>query len=143
VTALGVDARLVVAHSDWVRIVSLGATKIGGALPGITRHLRDKLAAAEIVDDERLPLDVASIGARVRYSGAGWRSPDEVELVFPWDAAPELGRVSVFSPLGAALLGVRVGGIATWESPRGRTFAWTVDGVNAPRRRAMPSRLSA
>jgi regulator of nucleoside diphosphate kinase len=143
VSALGADARLVIAHSDWVRIVSLAATKIGRALPELTRQLHDKLAIAAIVADERLPLDVASVGARVRYSGAGWRSPDEVELVFPWDAAPELGRVSVFSPLGAALLGVRVGGLAVWTSPRGRRFEWSVDGVHARPRLVAASRLSA
>lgn len=142
-SALRAETRLVVAHSDWVRVVSLAATKIGRALPEITRQLHEKLAAAVIVPDERLPLDVASIGARVRYSGAGWRSPDEVELVFPWDAAPELGRVSVFSVLGATLFGVRVGGLAAWESPRGRRFEWCVEGVHAPPRTPVSSRLSA
>jgi regulator of nucleoside diphosphate kinase len=40
-------------------------------------------------------------------------------LVFPIDANFEEGRISVFDPLGAALLGRRVGDQVDWAVPYG------------------------
>lgn len=137
--------RVLLAQGDWVRLQSLAATRIGHAYPAITAFLRGRLVAADVVRDERLPSDVVSMGARVGYRGVGWSSAscDEIELVYPWDSAPELGRVSVFSPLGAALLGARVGDVCSWTSPRGRRFEWVVCGVRARPRSPAPSRMTA
>jgi regulator of nucleoside diphosphate kinase len=41
----------------------------------------------------------------------------EVDLVYPEEAAP--GRLSVLSPMGAALLGLSVGDSIEWPMPAG------------------------
>jgi regulator of nucleoside diphosphate kinase len=40
-------------------------------------------------------------------------------LVFPAEAAPAQGRVSVLAPVGLALLGARLGDEVTWPTPGG------------------------
>jgi regulator of nucleoside diphosphate kinase len=44
-------------------------------------------------------------------------------LCYPADADPAAGRVSVLSPVGASLLGLRVGEVARWQGPAGDTHA--------------------
>lgn len=140
--------RIVLGESDWVRLRSLASSKIGRAHPAIAAMLRARLGAARVVPDHELPPDVASMGARVAYRGVTWAAHgndalDEVELVYPWDSAPELGRLSVFSPLGAALLGARVGESCRWTSPRGREFEWVLCDVRARPRAPTPRRMTA
>jgi regulator of nucleoside diphosphate kinase len=40
-------------------------------------------------------------------------------LSYPTDADPARGRVSVLSPVGASLLGSRIGSVVRWRSPNG------------------------
>jgi regulator of nucleoside diphosphate kinase len=42
-------------------------------------------------------------------------------LCYPQDAHPDDGLVSVLSPIGSSLLGLRAGDIAHWSMPTGRT----------------------
>ena len=43
----------------------------------------------------------------------------EITLCYPQDADPSLGKVSVLSPAGAALLGLQAGAVARWHAPDG------------------------
>jgi transcription elongation factor GreB len=55
-------------------------------------------------------------GARVRY-----------EIVGPDEAKPELGRISVTSPVARALMGQRAGAVVTVKKPRGDEELTIVD----------------
>ena len=43
----------------------------------------------------------------------------EVEIVSPFEADPDLGRVSDQSPIGKAVAGKRVGDRIKWDAPGG------------------------
>ena len=43
----------------------------------------------------------------------------KLTLCYPSDAEPAAGFVSVFSPIGSSLLGLRVGAVARWRTPIG------------------------
>ena len=43
----------------------------------------------------------------------------KLTLCYPNDAEPHQGFISVLSPVGASLLGQRVGAIARWRTPNG------------------------
>lgn len=69
--------------------------------------LRDALALAARVWPDALPTEVVTMHSRVHLrDGARTRT---VAVVFPEEAEAESGRISVLAPLGAALLGRRVG----------------------------------
>jgi transcription elongation factor GreA len=55
---------------------------------------------------------------RVRDLSSGERL--DLELVGPLEADPWVGRVSVSSPLGKAIVGLRRGEVADVDAPRGR-----------------------
>jgi len=66
-----------------------------------------------------VPADVGTINARGRPTSGDGGSSTVYTVVFPADADAARQRVSVLAPLGAALLGCRVGQDAVWETPEG------------------------
>ena len=62
--------------------------------------------------------DRAALGVSVRYR-EGDGSAAVIALVAPADAEPAAGRISVTSPMGAALLGRRVGEVVRVRTPGG------------------------
>jgi len=49
-----------------------------------------------------------------------------VTLVYPAEADISQGRISVLTPVGTALIGLRSGGSITWETPAGEARQLTV-----------------
>lgn len=75
------------------------------------------------------------LGERVRVRDLSSGQPLEVELVGPLEADLAAGRVSVASPLGQALVGLRDGEIADVDAPCGR-LRYEVLAVDMPARAA-------
>jgi len=55
-----------------------------------------------------------------------------MRLVYPREADISNNRLSVLTPVGAALIGVRVGESITWETPTGEIRQLTVLSVKDP-----------
>lgn len=81
--------------------------------------LEERLRSAELVEP-RLDNGRIDVGERVRLRDLESDERLEVELVGPVEADVFAGRVSVASPLGKAILGLRRGQIADVDAPRGR-----------------------
>lgn len=81
--------------------------------------LKERLRSARIVEP-CLGNGRVDLGERVRVRDVSSGQPIEVELVGHLEADLAAGRVSVASPLGRALVGLREGEIADVEAPRGR-----------------------
>lgn len=81
--------------------------------------LQRELARARIVPSAKLPGDVVRIGSRVRYQ-VGPGPERTVELVLPYMADIALNRVSVLTPVGAALIGVSHGQAMPFTATDGR-----------------------
>ena len=82
--------------------------------------LEAELQRAEIVAPEDLPLDVITMNSRAELVDLDTGERMEFMLVFPTDANIEDGKISVFAPLGAAMLGYRVDDEFEWPVPYGR-----------------------
>jgi transcription elongation GreA/GreB family factor len=63
--------------------------------------------------------DIVDLGEAVVYHDPKTGRTRRVRLVLPQDVDPERGRISVHSPIGAALLGLGVDQIAEWQDRRG------------------------
>jgi regulator of nucleoside diphosphate kinase len=79
--------------------------------------LERELDRAKVVPEGKLPGDVITMNSRVllRVDGA----EDEVTLVYPGEADALSGLISVFSPIGTAILGYREGDKLEWNVPSG------------------------
>ena len=74
------------------------------------RRLEDQLRLARIVDVADLDVDRIALGHRVDVRRADGTERTYV-LVSPVESSPARGRLSIESPLGAALVGRRVGDV--------------------------------
>jgi len=84
-----------------------------------TRILQQKLVHAVISVRRDLPPDVITLHTRAELVDLDTDERLNLMLVFPIDANFEQGRISVFDPLGAAMLGRRVGDQLRWVVPYG------------------------
>ncbi len=90
-----------------------------------------ELERARVVEDAVLPHDAVRMGSIVRYK-AGGGAERVVTLVYPKDADIGSGRISVLTPVGTALLGLRPKQSITWLTRDGRKQMLTVVSVLPP-----------
>lgn len=83
-------------------------------------ELEQELMRAEVVSPQEVPGDVITMNSSVRLKDLDTKKELTYTLVFPADADAAQNKISVLAPIGAALIGYRVGDIRTWEVPAGR-----------------------
>ncbi len=83
------------------------------------KSLKAELERASIVESCDIPKDVVTMNTKLVFKDLADDSKTEVTLVFPADADIELGRMSVLSPMGTALLGYAKGSTIEWAVPGG------------------------
>ena len=82
-------------------------------------RLEERLRTARVVDPQPGNGRV-DVGERVRLRDLESGERLELELVGPLEADPSAGRISVVSPLGKAVVGLRRGQVASVDAPLGR-----------------------
>lgn len=112
------DPSITVSRQDFERLRSLVGGEAGERHHRVAEQLETELERARVVAPEEVPGDVVTMNSTVAFvDQQGVRR--EVDLVYPEEAAP--GRLSVLSPMGAALLGLSVGDSIEWPLPDGTT----------------------
>ena len=119
---------LTVTTQDARRLEALLQSAAGRASP-MAALLEEELVRARVVDDEELAADVVTMNSRVVCEAVDDGARHELELVYPHETSTEAGRVSVLAPVGAALLGLRVGDAIEWPLPGGRHLQMRVVAV--------------
>jgi regulator of nucleoside diphosphate kinase len=124
---------IISARDAEVLALMLGERRRQHALEAAAANaLADLLLEARLVPEEKLPADRIAMNSKVTYreEPAGMRR--SVILVHPIDADAAVGRVSVLSPVGLALLGRAPGSVVTVNVPG--TQALTVRILDAARK---------
>lgn len=81
--------------------------------------LRGELDRAEVVDPAQIPADVVTMNSVVTFKDDD--SSDELTITLTYPSGAGLpGTVSIFAPVGSALLGLKVGQHIEWPTPDGR-----------------------
>lgn len=99
--------------------------------PDVADVLMAELERARVVEDARIPADVIRMGSTLRFTsdlGEGRR----VTLVFPGEADIAESKISILTPIGAALIGLAAGQSIDWTARDGRVHRLTVETVEAP-----------
>ena len=92
--------------------------------------LLHELDRASVVPDATVPGDIVRMGSLVRFrTGRDTRS---VTLVYPAEADIASARVSVLTPVGTALIGLRAGQSITFRTRDGRPQMLTVLNMMPP-----------
>lgn len=91
--------------------------------------LEEILDSARIVDPDEVPENVVTMNSSVLFEDVVTREHGTVTIVYPADADPSAGRISVLSPVGAALIGECEGREVELPLPYGRTRRIRIVGV--------------
>ena len=81
--------------------------------------IEDVLDAAALVPSREVAPDVVTMYSQAVLLDIQTGQRSKLTLCYPADAEPAAGFVSVLSPVGSALLGLRVGSVARWATPTG------------------------
>jgi regulator of nucleoside diphosphate kinase len=100
--------RVTIATHDYNRLMSVAAMDPHPRRPA-RRFLLSELRRAALCHPDALPEDVVSTNAKVTYRLDGGGTPRAHVLVYPEDLLWPGAELSVLTPLGIALLGLRVG----------------------------------
>ena len=105
---------------DHVRLLNLlrREAPLGGS-PAPLRTIENVLDACALVPSREVAPDVVTMYSQVLLQDTQTGQRNTLTLCYPADADPAVGFVSVLSPVGSALLGLRVGSIAHWSTPAG------------------------
>ena len=83
------------------------------------RFLQKVLENSRVVDPDNLPKDRVSLLSRVEFTNLSTNARMKVEIVSPHEMDLAAGKISLKSPIGAALMGKKVGEIAEARVPSG------------------------
>jgi regulator of nucleoside diphosphate kinase len=96
------------------------------AMPEAAANLADELDRAQVLAKGRRPTDVVGMGCEVEFRDESNGRVQKLMLVYPSEADIEQGKVSVLTPIGTALIGLRTGASITWETRTGQLKRLTV-----------------
>lgn len=94
--------------------------------------LLQELDRAETVERSAIPADVVTMHSRVEFVDERSGEKHEVELVYPGEADSGLKRISVLTPIGAGLIGMRTGATIEWPDRAGTVRSLRVEQVRQP-----------
>jgi regulator of nucleoside diphosphate kinase len=103
---------------DHVRLLRLVA-QAGAPLPPGAEAIQDLLDNSDVVAPRAVPPTVLTMYTQLLLQDPAGGPAQKLTLCYPADADPAQGFVSVLSPVGAALIGLRVGEMARWNTPAG------------------------
>ena len=81
--------------------------------------LAQLLDATDVIPSRDVPADIVTMYSQLELLDLQTRRRQKLTLCYPRDAEPAAGFISVLSPVGLALLGLRVGSVARWCTPGG------------------------
>ena len=118
---------ITIARSEYERLSNL-ADMLAERDPHAAGQLAAELDRAKVVDDARMAPGVMRIGSIAEFR-IDDEAPQTAELVFPGDADISRQRISVLTPVGAALLGLSAGQSIEWSARDGRARRLSVIAV--------------
>ena len=102
--------------------------KLPANFPGLD-VLEAELDRADVLEPQDMPSDVVTMNSTVRFTLVETSNSQTLTLVYPKEADGSPDKVSVFAPVGTALLGLRVGDVFELPTPTGKSMTVKVDAI--------------
>jgi regulator of nucleoside diphosphate kinase len=118
--AISVDHRppILVAEEDLDHLSDV-AESLLDVLPDIARFLDEELTRAHLLPRRLMPRNVVTMNSSAEIMMEQGGRIDRLKLVYPADHVMDGSCVSIASPVGVAMLGLREGQTITWNSRHG------------------------
>lgn len=112
--------RIIVGATEELRLTALAtAAELTGCAESVAKTLLAEMGRAHLVEDSEVPQDIVRMYSLVEFEIDG-RNPRPVRLVYPAEADISRGRISILTPIGAALIGLAPGQAMMVEGPDGK-----------------------
>ena len=95
------------------------ARRMQGKTISRIRFLQKILEHSRVIDPDVLPKDRVCLLSRVAFTNLSTNARLEFQIVSPHEMDLEAGKISLNSPIGAALMGKKAGDIAEAQVPSG------------------------
>jgi regulator of nucleoside diphosphate kinase len=115
---------IIVSNADYERLTDLATASLE-RLPEVAEELLAEMDRAKIVRDDSVPANVVRMGSTVTFRSDDGRELTET-LVYPVDEDSDAHKISVMTPVGAALIGLAEGQSISWTARDGRKHELTV-----------------
>jgi len=122
--------RILVSKADEKRLTAI-ATAASQRVPEASAALLSELERADVLPETAMPTDVVRIGSIIEFEVDDGRRL-KVQLVLPENADINTGRISVLTPVGAALIGLSPAQSMEWSGNDGKERLLTVLAVSRP-----------
>jgi regulator of nucleoside diphosphate kinase len=120
---------IILSEREYETLSTLAAAVVQ-RMPEVAESLRLEIDRATVVESEAVPPGIVRLGSQVTYLTEG--AERQVILVMPREADISAGRVSILTPIGAALIGLSAGQTMAWTSRDGRLHRLRVMAVEWP-----------
>ncbi|MEW9856411.1 nucleoside diphosphate kinase regulator [Novosphingobium sp. M1R2S20] len=94
--------------------------------PLTTELLLDEILRAKTYPPHKVPQDVVTMGSTVEFVDDARGVSRTVQLVYPREADTAANRISILTPLGAGLIGMRTGASIMWPDRSGAERSLTI-----------------
>jgi regulator of nucleoside diphosphate kinase len=120
---------LLAAESDMVASLAL---QVEHRDPVVAAMLLEEIERAELHEPETLPKTAVTLGSEVDFIDERTHQMRTVELVLPVAANIAQGRISILTPMGAALYGLAAGQSIDWPDLDGHSRRIRIVRVRQP-----------
>lgn len=111
---------MVITANDYERLIGLSEfTPPKEKMPDTVSRLYDALMNAKKFSQDTISRNVITMNSRILLQDISSQREAELTITYPQDADNRERKVSVFSPIGTALLGKKVGDVVSWKTPAG------------------------
>jgi len=117
--------------SDAERLRNL-AEAASATYPQTTDFLAREVERAEILPDAWVRSGLVAMNSEVTFRDDFSFQERSITLVYPEEANVEMSRISILTPIGAALIGLSVGQTIEFQTPNGRWRSLTVLKASQP-----------
>lgn len=109
---------IIINELDAERIDRLLEQPAFASLP-VAAALNDELDRAQMCAPQDMPADVVTMNSQVKFRDLATGEVRTRTLVYPVNMTDSSTQLSVLAPVGAALIGLRIGDTIHWELPGG------------------------
>lgn len=120
-----------VIDTECDRLIEM-ALGIEGTQPEVAAMLLAELDRADVCSAETLPADTVTMNSHVEFIDEGNGSRRTAQIVYPAEADISEGRISVLTPVGAGLIGLRAGHAIVWPDREGHSRTLRIVSVTPP-----------
>jgi regulator of nucleoside diphosphate kinase len=122
---------IILSAEDYERLSAL-AHAASKRMPDLADELADEIGRARVLARGKHPQHIVCMNSEVEFRDDTTGKVQTVTLVYPEEADISQHKISVLTPVGTALIGLKNGHSITWETPNGEVRQLTVLSVREP-----------